>query len=116
MNYSNFERGDIIIAQILFSEQIGVKTRPALVISNTKYNKNSEDLILLKITSKSNKTNYDIPLTNKDLEEGELIKESTIMVDNPVTAYREIISQKIGKINKQKLKQIKDKIKELYEI
>ena len=85
MNSSNFEQGNIVIAQILFSEQIGLKTRPALVMSNTKYNKNSEDIILLKITSQSKKTKFDIELNNKDLEKGELTKTSMIMADNPIT-------------------------------
>lgn len=114
MNYSSFEQGEIVVAEILYSEQIGIKTRPALVISNNKFNKKSEDLILLKITSKSKKTEYDINLTNKDLEKGELRTESQIMVDNPVTTYKEMIQTKIGRIKKQKLKEVKQKIKELY--
>jgi len=114
MNSSNFEQGEIVVAQILYSEQIGIKTRPALVISNSKFNKKSDDLILLKITSKSKKTEYDIELTNKDIEEGELRTESQIMVDNPVTAYNGMIQNKIGKISNQKLKEVKQKIKELY--
>ena len=116
MNSSNFEQGEIVVAQILYSEQIGIKTRPALVISNTKYNKDSEDIILLKITSKSKQTKYDIELINSDLTTGELTKESMIMTDNPVTTYREMITAKIGKISKNKLNQVKEKLAELYEI
>jgi mRNA interferase MazF len=114
MNSLNFEQGEIVVAQILYSERVGIKTRPALVISNTKYNKNSEDIILLKITSKSKQTQYDIGLTNKDLEKGELTKESMIMADNPVTTYKEMITTKIGKISKEKLKEVKQKVVELY--
>ena len=116
MNSSNFEQGEIVVAQILFSEQIGLKTRPALVISNTKYNKNSEDIILLKITSQSKKTKYDIDLNNKDLEDGKLTKTSMIMTDNPVTTYKGMISTKIGKISNKKLKEVKEKLSELYEL
>ncbi len=116
MNSSNFEQGDIVIAQILYSEQVGLKTRPALVISNTKYNKNSEDIILLKITSQNKKTNYDLGLSNKDLVSGELTKNSVIMVDNPVTTYKGMISTKIGKITENKLKETKQKIVNLYNI
>lgn len=114
MNSSSFEQGEIVVAQILYSEQIGIKTRPALVISNGDFNKKSDDLILLKITSKSKRTEYDIKLTNKDIGEGELKTESQIMIDNPVTTYKGMIQNKIGKISKQKLKEVKQKIKELY--
>jgi len=116
MNSLSFEQGEIVVAQILFSEQIGIKTRPALVISNNKFNKKSEDLILLKITSNSKKTEYDIKLTNNDIEEGELKTESQIMIDNPVTTYKGMIKNKIGKISNQKLKEVKQKIKKLYNL
>jgi len=36
------------------------------------------------------------------------------MVDNPVTTYKEMIQNKIGTISAQKLKEVKQKIKELY--
>ncbi|MFA6320113.1 MAG: type II toxin-antitoxin system PemK/MazF family toxin [archaeon] len=57
MNSLSFEQGDIVIAQLLFSEQIGLKIRPVLVISNTKYNKENDGIILLKITSAGKKPN-----------------------------------------------------------
>ncbi len=116
MNSSNFEQGDLVVANLIFSEQIGAKRRPALVISNSKFNRESDDLILLKITSQGSKTKYDVLLTSKDLEKGRLKTESHIMVDNPVTTYKKLIETKIGKISKQKLKEVKGKIKELYEL
>jgi mRNA interferase MazF len=116
MNSLNFEQGDIVIAELLYSEQIGLKIRPALVMSNTKHNKQSDDIILLKITSSEKKTKYDIPLKAKDIENGKLKNESTIMVDNPVTTYKGVIQTKVGKITKDKLKEVKNKMCELYEI
>jgi len=38
------------------------------------------------------------------------------MVDNPVTTYKQLIERSIGKISGQKLKEVKQKIKELYEL
>ena len=116
MSSLNFEQGDIVIAELLYSEQIGLKVRPALVISNTNYNKKSDDIILLKITSKEKKTKYDINLIAKDMAGGKLKLESQIMIDNPVTTYKGVIQTKIGKINQIKLKEVKQKICELYEI
>jgi len=113
---ASYEQGDIVVADLLYAEQIGVKRRLAIVISNSEYNKESEDLILLKITSKDKGTSFDIELTNKDLEEGELFMDSYIMVDNPMTTYVKNISQKAGKISLSKLKEVKQKIKELYKL
>jgi mRNA interferase MazF len=116
MNSLNFEQGDIVIAELLYSEQIGIKIRPALVISNTKYNKNSDDIILLKITSSEKRTKYDLILKAEDIENGKLKNESIIMIDNPVTTYKGVIQTKVGKITKEKLKEVKQKISELYEL
>jgi mRNA interferase MazF len=116
MNSLNFKQGDIVIAELLYSEQIGLKIRPAIVISSTSYNKNSDDIILLKITSSDKKTKYDISLKKEDMSMGKLKRKSSIMIDNPVTTYKGIIKSKVGKINEKKLKEVKEKMCELYEI
>ena len=116
MNSLSFKPGDIVVATLLFSELVGAKKRPALVISNSSYNDHSEDVVVLKITSKGNSTSFDVSLTPKDLVQGILQVESQIMADNPVTVYRPIIEQKIGRITEQKLKEVKRKMKELYEL
>ncbi|HLD58964.1 MAG TPA: type II toxin-antitoxin system PemK/MazF family toxin [archaeon] len=54
-SFLSFEQGDIVIATLLFAEQVGAKRRPALVISSAEFNKKSEDLILLKITPRQKK-------------------------------------------------------------
>ena len=116
MTLSNFEQGDIVVATLMFSEQVGAKTRPALVISNSNFNQGSDDIILLKISSKAQITKFDVPIRQADFIEGELKLDSKIIVDNPVTTYKNMISAKAGKISQQKLQEVKQKIKELFEI
>ncbi len=116
MNYSIFEQGDVVVARLLFSEQVGSKRRPALVISSSMYNQESSDIILLKITSTNRPHPFDVQLNAMDLADGKLKKVSQIMVDNPQTAYKGIIENKIARINPAKLLEIKEKMKELYEI
>lgn len=112
----NFEQGDIVIADIVYSQQIGFKRRPALIISNTNYNNHSEDIIITSISSTPTRTKYDVKLTNKDLLEGELKLESKIITDFPTTIEKTLIPQKIGKISNQKLKEVKQKIRSLYTV
>jgi mRNA-degrading endonuclease toxin of MazEF toxin-antitoxin module len=116
MSYSNFNQGDIVVADVLFSEQISAKRRPALVISNTRYNSQTEDLVLLKISSNDAMQEYDALLTNQDMTEGELKKDSKIMIDSPVTLYRELVHQKIGSVSKEKLSNVKQKMRDFYEL
>ncbi|MFA4855882.1 MAG: type II toxin-antitoxin system PemK/MazF family toxin [archaeon] len=113
---SSFEQGDVVTADIVYSQQFGFKRRPVLVISNTNYNKTSADLIVISISSTQPKSKYDLKLGNSDLAEGELRAESKIIVDFPTTIEKTLIPQKIGKISAQKLREVKQKIKELYEL
>lgn len=112
VNYLTFEVGDIIVAPIPFSNLVQVKLRPALVIRP----KETDDLIVLKITSKGNEYPFDVELTGKDLEKGSLASESVIQVDFPIVIEKQAVQQIIGKITSKKLTEVKQKIKELYEL
>ena len=116
MNYSNFEQGEIIVAPIPFSSQFSAKIRPALIISKKEYNNKTEDIIVLKITSKGQSYPFDVELKENDLSEGKLTYESVIQTDFPVVIDKRGITQSIGKISNQKLKEVKQKIKGLYEL
>ena len=113
-NYSSTEQGNVILADLLFSNQIGIKKRPALVISNSLHNKTSEDIVVLKITSTNKKTLFDVLVANKDLEFGELDKNSHIMVDFPVTIEKKQILRHLAKITDSKLLEVKTKLKVFY--
>ena len=71
---------------------------------------------MLKITSKGNDYPFDVELKEKDLSSGKLKHESVIQADFPVVIEKRSVSEKIGKISSQKLKEVKQKIKELYEL
>jgi len=116
MNSLSFEQGEIITAPILFSSQIGAKPRPALILSSKRYNQASDDIVVLKITSKGKDYPFDVQLTDKDMAEGELKYESVIQADFPVVIEKQIIMQKIGKIKEQKLGEVKQKLKELFNL
>lgn len=116
MSSLSFKQGDIVVANVLFSEQTGAKKRLALVISNSDYNQHSDDIIVLKITSKGNNSKFDVSLIQKDLALGTIKLDSQIMVDNPVTTYIKQIDSNVGKISAQKLQEVKQKIKELYQL
>lgn len=116
MSSLNFEQGDVVVADLLFSEQVGAKRRPAVVISNSHFNKKSEDIILLKISSKAKKTEFDVSISAIDFEEGHLKVESKIMVDNLVNCYKQLITARVGKIKIQKLNEVKQKLMGLFEL
>ncbi|MFA5382872.1 MAG: type II toxin-antitoxin system PemK/MazF family toxin [Candidatus Micrarchaeia archaeon] len=115
-NYSTFNQGDIVIVELPFSDISGSKLRPALVINSS--NLNSQDVILLKITSHFKITEKDlfVPLTIEDTEKKSLLKNSYIQTDFILTLDSILINKRIDKINDKKLEEIKNKLKVVFDL
>ncbi len=97
-----FVKGDVVVIPFPFSDLTGAKRRPALVIANLKGN----DLILCQITSKNVKDEYAIEITEKDFEEGSLREVSNVRPNKIFTADESIILYKVGKLKREKIKEI----------
>src|SRR3989344_6620477 len=107
------EQGDLLLVPFPFSDQSGKKVRPVIVISNEKFNENSEDVLVVGVTSSSSRDAYTINLANKDLDGGNLLTPCYVKIENILKIDKELVIKKIGKINKSKLKEITKKISEI---
>ena len=67
-----------MILELPFSNLVGSKLRPVLVVSNVNYNNSSNDIIVAKITGSNYNTSWEIELSNEHLERGKLKKSSFI--------------------------------------
>ena len=54
------EQKDLLLVPFPFSDQSGRKVRPVIVISNNEFNKYSEDVIVIGVTSNILKDKYTI--------------------------------------------------------
>ena len=104
------EQKDLLLVPFPFSDQSGRKVRPVIVISKNEFNKYSDDILVVGVTSHISKDKYTISLLNKDLEEGKLSTECCIKSENILKIDKELIIKKIGKVNNEKLIVIIDKI------
>lgn len=109
-----FEMGDIVIIELPFSNLADSKLRPAVVISNNYYNNEKGDVILVKITGSHFNTEWELPITKKDIIGNELKKESYIDIGFVTTLEKSLIVKKVGKLKKQKIDEIKSKLKKLF--
>lgn len=100
------EQRDIILLPFPFSDQSGRKVRPSIIISNNEFNKKSEDLLVVGVTTNISKDEYTRILKNEDLEEGKLLTRCCIKVENILKIDKELIIKKIGKIDTKTLKEI----------
>ena len=104
------EQRDLLLVPFPFSDQKGKKVRPVIVISNDEFNKDSDDIIVIGVTSNISKDKYTLNLTNNNLDEGRLSTNCCIKVENLLKLDKELIIKKIGKINKETLKNMIDKL------
>ena len=92
-----YNRGDIVLIPVPFSDLSASKKRPVLIISNDNYNTTSPDMIVVAITS--NLVQPGIPLFNSDLIKGQLPKSSIIRCDKIYSLDRNIIVKSIGSVS-----------------
>jgi mRNA-degrading endonuclease toxin of MazEF toxin-antitoxin module len=100
------EQGCIILVRFPFTNIIDYKIRPALVVSNAEFNKKF-DFWACPITTKEFPENIEI---TKSIIEGELDRKSFARTSNIFTIKKELVLKAIGKLSKEKTKEI---IKEL---
>jgi mRNA interferase MazF len=109
------EQKDLLLVPFPFSDQTGKKVRPVIVLSNDEFNKNSDDILVVGVTSSISKNKYTISLINKDLIEGNLVTSCYIKVENILKIEKNIIIKKIGKLKQDKFNLIKKIIFEIIE-
>jgi len=98
---------DIVLLPFPFSDLKQSKVRPVIILSNDKHNKKSDDVVVIPLTSNLQKTDYDMLITNKNLEAGNLVVVSRVKVDRIFSVEKKLIKMNIGKINKQTFSKIK---------
>ena len=91
--------GSIYLAKIYFTDLSEYKIRPILVIKEL-----GEDCVCLQLTSQDNKNK--IKITNSDLSNGELKKDSLVVVPKNFTLNKSILFKHIANIKQDKLKTI----------
>lgn len=97
---------DLLLVPFPFSDQSGKKVRPVVVVSNDEFNRHSEDVIVVSVTSNVTKDKYTVALSDNDLEEGELMDVCCIKVESILRLDKQLVIKKIGKISGKKFGEI----------
>ena len=111
-----FKKGDIVAVELPFSDFSGSKLRPVLIVSGNTFNKNSNDVVVAKITSSSFDPTWEIKIDQEDLEEGVLKKPSVIDLSFLITIEKPLIKKKIGSVKKHIVNKVNAKLATLFEI
>ena len=106
-------QGSVVLVDFTYSNQVQSKVRPALVMSNSRYNSLSRDVIVMKITSRKPKM-MAVSLTNEDLQAGSLDYPSYVQVDGIYALEKELISDTIGIVRLEKMQEIRNLVSDLF--
>lgn len=106
-----YERGDIVLVPFPFSNQTILKKRPAVVVSSNRYNNASSDIVIMAITSHTEKTIGVGECLIKDWSSAGLLKPSAI---KPVisTIEQTLVLKKLGRLSFDDLGSIDNALKE----
>jgi mRNA interferase MazF len=112
---NELKQGSIVLVDFTYSDQTLSKLRPALVVSNSRYNAISRDVIVVKITSRKPKL-FAASIAGGDLVAGSLDRPSFVQTDAIYALEKTIICDRIGQIRPEKMQEIAKQISDLLAI
>lgn len=97
-----YKRGDVVLVPFPFSNQTATKKRPSVIISSDAYNSLSSDIVIMAITSQTEKTVGIGECLIIDWQGAGLLKPSAI---KPAisTIEQALVLKKLGKLSSRDL-------------
>ncbi len=105
-----FVKGDVVVLPFPYADLSQTKKRPAVVVANLK----GQNVILAQITTNQRNDEDLISLSKKDFYSGSLNVDSFIMASLLFTADVSRISYKAGEIKQEKIKEVENKLIEVF--
>lgn len=103
----DYDFGDVVLVPFPFTDQAGIKQRPAVVVSSKQYNLEQPDVVLMPITGRRDVSIYfgDVPVTA--WKEAGLLKPSVI---KPIFSSLEkrLVLKKLGCLAENDSKTLKE--------
>lgn len=104
-------RGDIVLAELPFSDMSGVKVRPALVVQNDLNNRRLQDVILALVTSTTHRASLEptqllIDITTPDGQQAGLLHTSAIKCEHLITLHQRFVKRTVGRLPPTVMQQV----------
>ena len=111
-NFSKYKQGDIVVLELPFTDLLGSKLRPVLVLNAIDLD---NDIIVAKITSSPGL--HRVPITQSDLVIGRLKKEpSYIDCSSIFTVEKKLVIKVVGKLAETALLKVKEELKSIFDL
>ncbi len=95
------QQRSVVILPFPFYDLQRRKARPAIIMSNDKYNERSDDVVAVPLTSNLRPSEYSMLVTSRDMEYGELVMDSNVRIDKVFSVEKKIIARRIGRVDKK---------------
>ena len=112
------KRGDIVLLPYPFTDLSGKKARPALIVSNDRFNSVNSDAIFVFITREVYKTPFDFRIESNDprFQTTGLKYPSTFRTAKIATLEKKLAQRRLGHADTNLLSEIELRLKSLLEI
>ncbi len=111
-NSSKYKQGDIVILELPFTDLLGSKLRPVLVLNAIDL---GNDIIVVKVTSSPGP--HRVPITQSDLAIGLLKKEpSYIDCSSIFTVEKKLVVKVVGRLSEEALLKVKEELKSIFDL
>ena len=105
-----FQFGEVVLLEYPYTDLIGVKLRPAVVLKDT----HDSDFIIARATSQLRQTEYDVQI--EDWKTAGLLKPSIIRVHKLTTLETKLVKRKMGILSEKDLDNLLACLKRLFEV
>ncbi len=99
----SFKRGDIVLADLPYSDASGSKVRPALVVQSDVNNQRLQDVIVALVTRTTHRAALEpsqllIDITTPEGKQSGLLHASAVKCEHLITIHRKLIKRTIGSL------------------
>jgi len=101
---TNYKRGDIVLVDFDFSEKMGSKKRPTLIISSDNYHKSRQEVIIMAITSNIKRVLFSDTQIDKWKEAG--LVYPSLVTGIIRTIKMSVIIRKLGTLSRQDFQKV----------
>jgi mRNA interferase MazF len=110
-----YERGDVVLVPFPFSNQKTTKKRPAVVVSSSVYNAASPDIVIMAVTSQTQKNLGAGECMIADWSVAGLLKPSAVK-SAISTIEQSLVLKKLGKLSPADITAAGNALKELLDL
>ena len=111
------QRGDVVLAELPYSDRSGSKKRPALIVQCNRNNQRLDDVILAMITSSTQRaavepTQLLIDINTPAGRQAGLLHTSVVKCEHLITLHRQFIGRVIGRLPSEVMDKVDQCLKE----